>query len=186
MTKMLARLMAEPHLEPHPRARQEDDEARRASCWRFVKRWEEHAKGMFVPVDAVRGTRLPLHRPDRRPRHSAAGLDPAQRCKELKGPQLLHVVTTQGQRLSRRPKREQIEYHAVGPFDPGRPASSRRPAPRNRRIPRSSATGCATWPRPIRAWSASRRRCAKARAWCASRASSRSAISMSASPNSTR
>src|SRR5258708_11568195 len=37
--------------------------------------------------------------------------------KELKGPQLLHVITTKGKGYERA-EREQIEYHAVGPFDP--------------------------------------------------------------------
>jgi 1-deoxy-D-xylulose-5-phosphate synthase len=37
--------------------------------------------------------------------------------KELKGPQLLHVVTTKGKGYPPA-EREQIEYHAVGPFDP--------------------------------------------------------------------
>ena len=46
-----------------------------------------------------------------------------------------------------------------------------------------SATGCATWRRPIRAWSASRRRCARARAWSSSASSG---ITMSASPSSMR
>ena len=51
---------------------------------------------------------------------------------------------------------------------------------------RCSATGCATWPSWTRAWSASRRRCAKARAWSSSRSDSRTATSTSASPSSTR
>ncbi len=37
--------------------------------------------------------------------------------KELKGPQLLHVITTKGKGYPPA-EREQIEYHAVGPFDP--------------------------------------------------------------------
>ncbi len=37
--------------------------------------------------------------------------------KNLKGPQLLHVITTKGKGYAPA-EREQIEYHAVGPFDP--------------------------------------------------------------------
>jgi 1-deoxy-D-xylulose-5-phosphate synthase len=37
--------------------------------------------------------------------------------KELKGPQLLHVITKKGKGYERA-EGDQIEYHAVGPFDP--------------------------------------------------------------------
>ncbi|HSJ39774.1 MAG TPA: 1-deoxy-D-xylulose-5-phosphate synthase, partial [Xanthobacteraceae bacterium] len=37
--------------------------------------------------------------------------------KDLKGPQLLHIITTKGKGYAPA-EREQIEYHAVGPFDP--------------------------------------------------------------------
>jgi 1-deoxy-D-xylulose-5-phosphate synthase len=37
--------------------------------------------------------------------------------RTLKGPQLLHVITTKGKGYARA-EREQIDYHAVGPFDP--------------------------------------------------------------------
>ncbi|MGN6313776.1 MAG: 1-deoxy-D-xylulose-5-phosphate synthase, partial [Rhodanobacteraceae bacterium] len=48
--------------------------------------------------------------------------------KNLRGPQLLHVITTKGKGYAPA-EREQIEYHAVGPFDPQqgvvkKPASS--------------------------------------------------------------
>jgi 1-deoxy-D-xylulose-5-phosphate synthase len=37
--------------------------------------------------------------------------------KDLKGPQLLHVITTKGKGYELA-EGDQIEYHAVGPFDP--------------------------------------------------------------------
>ncbi len=37
--------------------------------------------------------------------------------QELKGPKLLHIITTKGKGYQPA-EREQIEYHAVGPFDP--------------------------------------------------------------------
>jgi 1-deoxy-D-xylulose-5-phosphate synthase len=44
-------------------------------------------------------------------------LSTLQLLKELKGPQLLHVITVKGKGYERA-EGDQIEYHAVGPFDP--------------------------------------------------------------------
>ncbi|MGN0858889.1 MAG: 1-deoxy-D-xylulose-5-phosphate synthase [Stenotrophomonas sp.] len=94
---------------------------------RFVKRWEEQWKGMFVPSSAfeemgfhytgpIDGHDLPLL------------LSTLKRLKGAKGPQLLHILTTKGKGYEPA-EGDQIGYHAVGPFDPskGLPA---KPAPK--------------------------------------------------------
>ena len=91
---------------------------------RFVKRWEEQWKGMFVPSTAfeqmgfhytgpIDGHDLPLL------------LSTLKRLKDAKGPQLLHIMTTKGKGYEPA-EDDQIGYHAVGPFDPskGLPAKS--------------------------------------------------------------
>ena len=91
---------------------------------RFVKRWEEQWKGMFVPSSAfeemgfhytgpIDGHDLPLL------------LSTLKRLKGAKGPQLLHILTTKGKGYEPA-EGDQIGYHAVGPFDPskGLPAKS--------------------------------------------------------------
>lgn len=115
LTQMLARLMASRTLN---RIRESGKKMmkRGGFWWRFVKRWEEHAKGMFVPstlfeefgfhyTGPIDGHDLPLL------------VSTLRTLKELKGPQLLHVITTKGKGYEPA-EREQIEYHAVGPFDP--------------------------------------------------------------------
>jgi len=115
MTKMLARLMASRTLN---RIREHGKKMmkRGSFLWRFAKRWEEHAKGMFVPstlfeefgfhyTGPIDGHDVPLL------------ISTLRTLKELKGPQLLHVITTKGKGYPPA-EREQIEYHAVGPFDP--------------------------------------------------------------------
>jgi 1-deoxy-D-xylulose-5-phosphate synthase len=85
---------------------------------RFVKRWEEHWKGMFVPSTAfeqmgfhytgpIDGHDLPLL------------LSTLARLKDAKGPQLLHIMTTKGKGYEPA-EDDQIGYHAVGPFDPSK------------------------------------------------------------------
>jgi len=117
LPKMLARLMtsrrlnamregAKRRLKPH------------GFLWRFFKRWEEHLKGMFVPstlfeefnfhyFGPIDGHNLPQL------------LHSLKTLKELKGPQLLHIITTKGKGYAPA-EAEQIEYHAVGPFDPSK------------------------------------------------------------------
>ena len=88
--------------------------------------------------------------------HDAANL------RELQGPQFLHVDHPQGPRLRAGrgrpdplPRRRQVR--------PDRGIMQARGAsPRTRRC---SATGSATWRRATGGWSASRRRCARARGW---------------------
>ncbi len=91
---------------------------------RFVKRWEEQWKGMFVPSTAfeqmgfhytgpIDGHDLPLL------------LSTLRQLRDAKGPQLLHIMTTKGKGYQPA-EGDQIGYHAVGPFDPskGLPAKS--------------------------------------------------------------
>ena len=91
---------------------------------RFVKRWEEQWKGMFVPSTAfeqmgfhytgpIDGHDLPLL------------LSTLRQLRDAKGPQLLHIMTTKGKGYEPA-EGDQIGYHAVGPFDPakGLPARS--------------------------------------------------------------
>ncbi|TDR46702.1 1-deoxy-D-xylulose-5-phosphate synthase [Tahibacter aquaticus] len=115
MSKMLARLLSSRRLN------QLRDRAKRAMprgsfVWRFFRRWEEHAKGMFVPSTLFE--ELGFHYTGPIDGHDLPALLHALRTvKELKGPQLLHVVTTKGKGYAPA-ESEQIEYHAVGPFDP--------------------------------------------------------------------
>ena len=115
LTKMLARLMASRTLN---RLREGAKRAipRGGPLWRFTKRWEEHAKGMFVPSTLFE--ELGFHYTGPIDGHDLPTLIATLRTlKELKGPQLLHVITTKGKGYAPA-ERAQIEYHAVGPFDP--------------------------------------------------------------------
>ena len=149
----------------------------------LAKRWEEHMKGMVLPGTLFEEFGFNYIGPI-----DGHDLDTLTKTlanvRELKGPQLLHVITRKGHGYARAeedpdPLPRRAEVRSGG-------GHRRQAARRSRRTRRSSATGCATSPRATRAWSASRRRCAKARGWCASRRSSPTAISTSASPSSTR
>lgn len=83
---------------------------------RFVKRWEEQWKGMFLPSTMFE--ELGFHYTGPIDGHDMNALLGALRTlKELKGPQLLHVITTKGKGYELA-EGDQIGYHAVGPFDP--------------------------------------------------------------------
>ena len=116
LTKMLARLLASRTLNVLR------DRAKRALprggwLWRWTKRWEEHAKGMFVPSTMFE--ELGFHYTGPIDGHDLPALMNALRTvKELKGPQLLHVITKKGKGYARA-EQAQIDYHAVSPFDPG-------------------------------------------------------------------
>ena len=115
LTQMLARLMSSRTLN---RMREGGKKMmkREGILWRFAKRWEEHAKGMFMPSTLFE--ELGFHYTGPIDGHDIPQLIQALRTlKELKGPQLLHVVTTKGKGYAPA-EREQINYHAVGPFDP--------------------------------------------------------------------
>jgi len=83
---------------------------------RFMRRWEEHWKGMFVPSTLFE--EMGFHYTGPIDGHDLpALLATLKTLKGLKGPQLLHVITTKGKGYELA-EGDQIEYHAVGPFDP--------------------------------------------------------------------
>lgn len=83
---------------------------------RFMRRWEEHWKGMFVPSTLFE--QMGFHYTGPIDGHDVPALVGALKTlKGLKGPQLLHVITTKGKGYQLA-EGDQIGYHAVGPFDP--------------------------------------------------------------------
>ena len=83
---------------------------------RFVKRWEEHWKGMFVPSTMFE--EMGFHYTGPIDSHDMpALLSTLKTLRASKGPKLLHVMTTKGKGYEPA-EGDQIGYHAVGPFDP--------------------------------------------------------------------
>ena len=83
---------------------------------KFVRRWEEHWKGMFVPSTLFE--EMGFHYTGPIDGHDVEALVAALRVlKTLKGPQLLHIITTKGKGYELA-EGDQIGYHAVSPFDP--------------------------------------------------------------------
>jgi len=83
---------------------------------KFVRRWEEHWKGMFVPSTLFE--EMGFHYTGPIDGHDVdALLGTLKTLKGLKGPQLLHVITTKGKGYELA-EGDQIGYHAVSPFDP--------------------------------------------------------------------
>ena len=83
---------------------------------RFVRRWEEHWKGMFVPSTLFE--EMGFHYTGPIDGHDVeALLGVLQMLQGLKGPQLLHVITTKGKGYELA-EGDQIGYHTVSPFDP--------------------------------------------------------------------
>lgn len=89
---------------------------RTSSTARFVRRWEEHWKGMFVPSTLFE--EMGFHYTGPIDGHDICDLVSALKTlKTLKGPQLLHIITTKGKGYELA-EGDQIGYHAVSPFDP--------------------------------------------------------------------
>ncbi|MDQ2702629.1 MAG: 1-deoxy-D-xylulose-5-phosphate synthase [Pseudomonadota bacterium] len=85
---------------------------------RFVRRWEEHWKGMFVPSTLFE--EMGFHYTGPIDGHDIDALVATLKTlKGMKGPQLLHVITTKGKGYELA-EGDQIGYHAVSPFDPGK------------------------------------------------------------------
>ncbi|MEO8809709.1 MAG: 1-deoxy-D-xylulose-5-phosphate synthase [Rhodanobacter sp.] len=115
LTKMMARAMASRRLNQW-RERAKRAIPKQSFFGRWFKRWEEHAKGMFVPSTLFE--ELGFHYTGPIDGHNIPQLLQALRTvKNLPGPQLLHVITTKGKGYAPA-EQAQIEYHAVGPFDP--------------------------------------------------------------------
>ena len=83
---------------------------------RFMRRWEEHWKGMFVPSTLFE--EMGFHYTGPIDGHNVPALVGALKTLQtLKGPQLLHIITTKGKGYELA-EGDQIGYHAVVPFDP--------------------------------------------------------------------
>ncbi|MDH5823793.1 1-deoxy-D-xylulose-5-phosphate synthase [Luteimonas sp. RD2P54] len=83
---------------------------------KFVRRWEEHWKGMFVPSTLFE--EMGFHYTGPIDGHDVkAVIGALKTLRTLKGPQLLHVITTKGKGYGLA-EGDQIGYHAVSPFDP--------------------------------------------------------------------
>ncbi len=95
---------------------------------RFVRRWEEHWKGMFVPSTLFE--EMGFHYTGPIDGHDVDALvRTLKTLRGLKGPQLLHVITTKGKGYERA-EGDQIGYHAVSPFDPEQGLVSKPAAPK--------------------------------------------------------
>jgi len=115
LPKMLARLMTSRRLNAM-REGAKRRLKRDSLLWRFLKRWEEHLKGMFVPSTLFEEFNFHYFGPI--DGHDLPQLlHSLKTLKDLKGPQLLHIITTKGKGYAPA-EAQQIEYHAVGPFDP--------------------------------------------------------------------
>ncbi len=84
--------------------------------WKFLSRWEEHTKGMFVPNTLFE--ELGFHHLGPIDGHDMPTLiNTLQTAKEIQGPKLLHIITKKGKGY--KPAEENpIKYHAVSKFDP--------------------------------------------------------------------
>jgi 1-deoxy-D-xylulose-5-phosphate synthase len=116
LTKMLGRLSGSRTLNAIREGGKKLFGDKRKPAARFMRRWEEHWKGMFVPSTLFE--EMGFHYTGPIDGHDVPALvNTLQTLKGLKGPQLLHVITTKGKGYERA-EGDQIEYHAVGPFDP--------------------------------------------------------------------
>jgi 1-deoxy-D-xylulose-5-phosphate synthase len=116
MTKMLGKMMASRTLNAVREGGKKILGDKKKPAAKFVRRWEEHWKGMFVPSTLFE--EMGFHYNGPIDGHDLPALLGALKtCKDLKGPQLLHVMTTKGKGYNLA-EGDQIEYHAVSPFDP--------------------------------------------------------------------
>ena len=116
MTRMFGRLTASRTLNAVREGGKKLLGDKQGAAARFVRRWEEHWKGMFVPSTLFE--EMGFHYTGPIDGHDMDALMTAlDTLKGLKGPQLLHVVTTKGKGYELA-EGDQIGYHAVGPFDP--------------------------------------------------------------------
>ena len=158
--------------------------SRMPTVWELARRSEEHVKGMVLPGTIFEEMGFnyigPIDGHDRR----RAGRD-AEESARPEGPAVPARDHAQGQGLrARRSRSDQVAWSRSVRSQERRHLQGEGQRPDATR--RSSASGCATWRSRIRAWSASRRRCAKARAWSSSRSAFPIATSTSRSPSSMR
>jgi 1-deoxy-D-xylulose-5-phosphate synthase len=116
LTRMLGRLSGSRTLNALREGGKKLFGDKRRPTARFMRRWEEHWKGMFVPSTLFE--EMGFHYTGPIDGHDVHALvQTLKTLKGLKGPQLLHVITTKGKGYELA-EGDQIEYHAVGPFDP--------------------------------------------------------------------
>jgi len=116
LTKMLGRMMSSPTMNAMREGGKKLLGDKHKPTARFIRRWEEHWKGMLVPSTLFE--EMGFHYTGPIDGHSLPDLVKALKTlKGLKGPQLLHVITTKGKGFELA-EGDQIEYHAVSPFDP--------------------------------------------------------------------
>lgn len=126
MTKMLGKMMASQTLNAVRESGKKILGDKNKPAAKFVRRWEEHWKGMFVPSTLFE--EMGFHYNGPIDGHDLPTLLSALKtCKQLKGPQLLHVLTTKGKGYNPA-EGDQIEYHAVSPFDPNIGVQKKAPA----------------------------------------------------------
>jgi 1-deoxy-D-xylulose-5-phosphate synthase len=126
MTKMLGKMMASQTLNAVRESGKKILGDKNKPAAKFVRRWEEHWKGMFVPSTLFE--EMGFHYNGPIDGHDLTTLLSALKtCKQLKGPQLLHVLTTKGKGYNPA-EGDQIEYHAVSPFDPNIGVQKKAPA----------------------------------------------------------
>ena len=158
--------------------------SRMPTVWELARRSEEHMKGMVLPGTIFEEMGFNYIGPIDGHDLARAGRD-AEEPARPEGPAVPARDHAQGQGLRARrgrsdqvarpgPVRSEERRHLQGEGE--RPDATRR----------CSASGCATWRSAIRASSASRRRCAKARASSNSPSAFPIATSTSRSPSSTR
>ena len=118
LTKMLGRLSSSRTLNAIREGGKKLLGHKNAPPARFVKRWEEQWKGMLLPSPLFE--QMGFHYTGPIDGHDLPALVNALKTlKTLKGPQLLHVITTKGKGYELA-EGDQIGYHAVGPFDPAK------------------------------------------------------------------
>ncbi len=116
LTKMLGRISSSRTLNALRESGKKLLGDKRKPTARFMRRWEEHWKGMFVPSTLFE--EMGFHYTGPIDGHDVPTLVGALKTLQtLKGPQLLHIITTKGKGYELA-EGDQIGYHAVGPFDP--------------------------------------------------------------------
>ena len=164
-----------------------DPARRRAWPTPALEQFRDGLKALLHGRHALRGARLPLLRPGRRPRPADAAQAGSSDVKDQKGPVLLHVLTEQGPRRPAGERRPGHVPHAAGVRE-GRPGPDHPVAQEGRRRRRTPTRVSAAIhdamqddPKVARA---SPRRCARGTSWRRSATTSPTASSTSASARS--